>query len=102
MLLPTELYWMFGIPGVLCGMTLLGVLYFYVWQGLMRRAARGLVASVALFAQLVDSAALESTHTIYAISVPIVLLVYVVFLDHLQHHYFPRLSSMKVRNRTSS
>src|SRR5262249_28754540 len=51
MLLPTELYWMFGIFGVLGGMMLLSVIYFFIWRDLMRRAARGLVASGALFAQ---------------------------------------------------
>lgn len=102
MMLPTELYWMFGILGVLIGMPLLGMLYFYIWKYLIRRAVRGLVSSVALFALLTSSAALESTHAIYAISGPIILLVYVVVYDCLKRLFFPGLSPMAVRKPASS
>lgn len=101
MMLPTELYWMFGVWGVFVGMPALGILYFYIWRGLMRRAERGLIASVALFAQLISSAALESNHTIYAISSPIILFIYVLSLEQVQRHFFPGLSPRPISNRAS-
>jgi hypothetical protein len=102
MMLPTELYWMFGILGVLFGMSLLAVLYSYIWRFLIRLVDRGPVHSVALFALLMSSGVLESTHTIYAISGPIILLVYVVIFDYLQRHFFPWLSPMEVKKRAST
>jgi len=102
MMLPTELYWMFGIFGVLFGMALLAVLYFYTWRYLMRRAIRGLVPLVALFGLLATAGGLESIHTIYAISSPIILVVYVVAFNRLQRLFSPGLSRMGVKKRGAS
>lgn len=85
MMLPTELYWMFGITGVVLGMTAIAALYFFVWKFLLRKSARGLVPLVALFALLARSGGgLEEIHTIYAISSPIILVAYVIFFDYGQ------------------
>lgn len=84
MMLPTELYWMFGILGVFCGMSLLAMLYFYIWRFIVRRAIHGLVPMVALFGMLARSADLDNIHIIYAISSPIILVGYVVFIDSIQ------------------
>lgn len=102
MMLPTELYWMFGIFGVLFGMALLAVLYFYTWRYLMRRAIREMVPLVALFGLLATAGGLESIHTIYAISSPIILVVYVVAFERLQRLFSPRLSRMGVKKRGAS
>jgi hypothetical protein len=82
-LLPTELYWMFGLPGVLIGMTALAMLYFHVWRFMIKESGKGIVPAVAIFALLGRTSGLEEMHTIYAISSPIILVVYVVFFDRL-------------------
>lgn len=77
MLLPTELYWMFGPLGVFLGMVIIAVLYFVVWRTLLARSTRSLIMMGALFALLARSANLEDITTVYAVSGPIILLVYV-------------------------
>jgi hypothetical protein len=91
-MLPTELYWMFGVLGVVVGMAFLSVLYFVVWERLLRRSRTGLVPMFALFALLARSAGMEEIHTIYAISGPVILLVYVIIFDWLQKRLMPGLS----------
>ncbi|PUE17940.1 hypothetical protein [Limnohabitans sp. WS1] len=78
MMLPTELYWMFGVAGVLIGMSLLAVLYFNAWIFLLKKSTNNVIASLALFALLARSSGLEEVHTIYAISSPIILVGYVL------------------------
>ncbi|BAL23241.1 hypothetical protein [Azoarcus sp. KH32C] len=89
MMLPTELYWMFGIPGVLIGMGLLGWLYFATSRYLIQRATLHLIPLVGYFAFLARASGLQEIHTIYAASSPIVLLVYVMIFDRLQRAFFP-------------
>lgn len=81
MMLPTELYWMFGLLGVICGMSLIAVLNFRVWQRLLRESSTGVIPTFALFAMIARASGLEEIHTIYAISSPIILIVYVIVLD---------------------
>lgn len=103
MMLPTELYWMFGTAGVVLGMAVMAVLYFWTWRLLLRRSARGLVPLVALFALLARSGGgLEEIHTIYAISSPLILLVYVVLFDFAQRILMPVLAGRVVRRRVGS
>ena len=83
-MLGTELYWMFGVSGVLLWVPLLGMLYAWCWQRLMTLGASGTVALVGLFALLVRASELEATHTIYAVAEPIVYLVYLLGLYWLQ------------------
>ena len=92
MMLPTELYWMFGVIGVVVGMAFLSVLYFVVWERLLRLSRTGLVPMFALFALLARSAGMEEIHTIYAISGPVILLVYVIVFDWLQKRLMPGLT----------
>ena len=92
MMLPTELYWMFGLRGVVFGMSFLAVLYFVVWERLRRLSRTGLVPMLALFALLARSAGMEEVHTIYAVSAPVILLVYVIAFDWLQKLLMPGLS----------
>lgn len=94
MMLPTELYWMFGWAGVIGGMALLGWLYFACWRFLLVRASRSLIPLVALFALLARSGGLEGIHTIYAVSSPIILVVYVLIYEQLQRFFFPKLSRL--------
>jgi hypothetical protein len=101
MMLPTELYWMFGTLGVIGGMAVLAWLYFRVWRYLWRRSARDIIPLVALFALLARSSGLEGIHTIYAISSPIILVVYVILFDHLQRRFFPTLTRMAGRQRVA-
>jgi hypothetical protein len=103
MMLPTELYWMFGIGGVILGMAMIAVLYFFTWKFLLRRSARGLLPLVALFALLARSGGgLEEIHTIYAISSPIILTVYVVLFDYAQRILTPVLAGRALRRRVGS
>lgn len=92
MMLPTELYWMFGLVGVVLGMAFLGVLYFIIWESLRKLSRTGLIPMFALFSLLARSAGMEEIHTIYAISGPVILLVYVIFFDLLQKLLMPGLS----------
>jgi hypothetical protein len=92
MMLPTELYWMFGLLGVVPGMAFLALLYFVVWERLRRLSRTGLVPMFALFALLARSAGMEEVHTIYAVSAPVMLLVYVIVFDWLQKLLMPGLS----------
>ena len=85
-------YWMFGPRGVVFGMIFLAVLYFVVWERLRRLSRTGLVPMLALFALLARSAGIEEIHTIYAVSVPVILLVYVIIFDWLQKLLMPGLS----------
>jgi hypothetical protein len=91
MMLPTELYWMFGIMGVIIGMALIALLYFLTWRYILRQSATGLSPMLALFVLLGRSAELEASHTIYVVSSPPILLVYVLALDKLQKIVFPKL-----------
>ncbi len=102
MMLPTELYWMFGIFGVLLGMPLLAMLYFYTCRFLIQGRIRGPVSLVAFFSLLALSSGLEGIHTIYAISSPIILMIYVIVFDHLQRLFFPKLSRMNEKKRVPS
>ena len=96
MMLPTELYWMFGPLGVVLGMPFLALLYFVVWERLRRLSRTGLVPMLALFALLARSADMEEVHTIYAVSAPVILLVYVIVFDWLQKLWMPGLSVRRV------
>ena len=89
MMLPTELYWMFGLAGVVLGMALLSVIYFNVWRFMLKKSKTSIIFSVAPFAMLGRSG-MEEVHTIYAVSSPIILAVYVLGLDFLQRRLFPR------------
>lgn len=81
MMLATELYWMFGVAGVVVGMALISFWYFRVWNFLIAKSRVNLIATLALFALLARSAGMEELHTIYAISSPIILLVYVLLFS---------------------
>jgi hypothetical protein len=82
--LPTELYWSFGLTGVLVGVPLLAGLYFLVWRRLAVLARDGVVPLLALFALLARSAALEDTYLIYAVSSPLMVLIGVEVIRRLQ------------------
>jgi hypothetical protein len=103
MMLPTELYWMYGIVGVSLGMLLLAVLNFHIWRYLNLKAAQGrMVPSVALFALLANAIVLEPSAVIYAFSGPVILLVYVIIFDQLQRLFMPRFSLTNTKNQSSS
>ena len=87
MMMPTELYWMFGLPGVVLGMAVLSLLYFKVWSYLVQASNNRLVPLVALFAMLARAGGMEEIHTIYAISSPIIFLVYVLVFDKLHRTF---------------
>lgn len=81
MRLPTELYWSFGPFGVLIGMVVVAVVYFYSWLHLLKGAKASTIPMVALFALLVQATMLEGLFAIYAVSGPLILLVYVKALQ---------------------
>jgi hypothetical protein len=83
-MLPTELYWMFGLPGVMIGMGVIGLLYQSVWRYLLSLSSTGIVPSVALFAILMKAGSLEGAHTIYALTTPVILVIYIRALDIFQ------------------
>jgi hypothetical protein len=88
MMLPTELYWMFGVIGVIIGMGLLSILYFRVWNYLLAGSNSGIVPILAMFYMLARSSGLEEIHTIYAISSPIILLAYVFIWNFFKKTFF--------------
>lgn len=92
MMLSTELYWTFGIFGVIVGMALLAVLYFYTWRYLVQRSTRGLASLMACFYLLAGLYNFESGSVIGTISSPIILLVYVILFDYFQKIFFPNLT----------
>lgn len=88
MMLPTELYWMFGLMGVVLGMAFISFLYFKVWRFLVQASTNRLIPAVALFVLIARSSGMEEVHTIYAVSSPIILVVYVLIFDWLQRTFF--------------
>ncbi|MCK6395843.1 hypothetical protein [Zoogloea sp.] len=88
MMLPTELYWMFGVPGVVIGMGLLGWIYFSSSRFLIKKAEFGIVPLVGYFAFLSRASGLQEIHTIYAVSSPLIFIVYVVAFDRIQRVFF--------------
>lgn len=90
MMLPTELYWMMGLLGVVVGIATLAALNFFVWRHLSRRAGTGTVPVIALFGVLLTTISLEGTSTIYAYSSPIIWLIYIKIFDYLDRHLFAR------------
>ncbi len=97
MMLPTELYWMFGWLGVLFGMTMLGILYAWCWKFLLTNSAWGALPSAALFAFVVRAVNLEESHALYANAEPITLVVYVYGLHWVQRMAFPELRASQRR-----
>ena len=81
MMLPTELYWMFGVSGVVIGIGLMAVLYFNVWNFLVKKSRKSIIPLLALFVMLARSSGLEEIHTIYAISSPVILVFYVLIFS---------------------
>lgn len=90
---PAELYWEFGPLGVLIGMALITAINFLVWTRLLKWARSNVVPLVALFAILIAGSQLEGTFVVYALSAPIILLVYVAAL-----RFVHRLWVVKFRN----
>lgn len=99
MMLPTELYWMFGVPGVALGMAFIAAIYFYASRLLMHMAARRIVPLVGYFAFLARAGGLQEIHTIYAISSPVILFAYVYGFDWLQRRFFPQRISKQYKKR---
>jgi hypothetical protein len=89
MMLPTELYWMFGAAGVVVGMIFFALLYSACWRMLWKLSASGAIPAVAMFAMLARSSNLEEVHTIYAFASPIMLIVYVIVFDRVQKLLWP-------------
>lgn len=95
MMLPTELYWMFGIAGVIMGTVILSFLYFQIWRYLVYRSVNDLIPLVALFALLSRSANLESDTTVYAYSSIIIFALYVLFFEQCRKLIILILSAKK-------
>lgn len=74
-MLGTEMYWMFGGPG-LSLILLLGALYRFVWGRMQTMAGRGVVGVAAMYSLFGEAIRFEETHVIYAIGTPIVFLFY--------------------------
>jgi hypothetical protein len=91
MMLATELYWMFGVAGVLFGMAVLSVLYFTVWRVLLKASVKGLLPKLAMFALVARAGGMEEVHTVYAVSSPIILLIYVLVLNTLLEIVVPKV-----------
>jgi hypothetical protein len=101
MMLPTELYWMFGVMGVVLGMGIIAVLNFSVWQYLFIGSRVGIVPMLAMFATLARSSGLEEIHTIYAISSPVILLIYVYIWNKFALIFMPNNRWTSETNRSS-
>lgn len=81
MMLPTELYWMFGELGVVLGMITICVIYFSVSRMLVSLSGSGVIPLIGLFAFLSRASGLQEIHTIYAVSSPFILVVYIFIFD---------------------
>ena len=92
MMLPTELYWMFGEFGVIVGMVVIAFLYFYTYKYIFKISKTGVFPVLSLFYMLIQVTTFESSHTIYVLSSPAILIVYTLGLDKLQKTFFPKLS----------
>lgn len=97
MMLPTEMYWMYGWAGVFVGMTLLGLLYAWCWKNLIKLSASSLIGLLALFAYVIRAGNLEGTHSLYAIAEPITFLVYIFGLNWIVRFVRPRWIRFTVR-----
>lgn len=98
MMLPTEMYWMYGWGGVVVGMTSLGLLYAWCWKVLITLSATSFIGLMALFAYVIRAGNLESTHSLYAIAEPITFLVYILGLNWIVQFARPRWLRLTVRN----
>ncbi|MDS4020246.1 MAG: hypothetical protein RKR03_07015 [Candidatus Competibacter sp.] len=97
MMLPTEMYWMYGWVGVVVGMILLGLLYAWCWKMLIKLSTSSLIGLLALFAYVIRAGNLESTHSLYAIAEPITFLVYIFGLNWMVQFVSPRWIRLTVR-----
>ena len=88
----TELYWMFGAAGMVACTILITFLLFYVYRHLFRKSGTGPAYLGGLYCMLMMTPMFEEESTIYVLSSPIILLVYVAILDRLQKVAFPSLS----------
>lgn len=62
-------------------MSLIALLYFNVWNLLIRKSRTSIFAMLGLFVLLARSSGLEEVHTIYAISGPIIVVAYVFIVS---------------------
>ncbi len=75
-MLGTETYWMLGVPGLVL-LAALGAMYAMIWQTLAALSARAVMGIAGMYAMLGAAVRFEESHVIYAISSPIITLVYV-------------------------
>ena len=78
-MLGTEAYWMFGVAGLLLILGL-GLLYALIWRKMVSLSERGLMGFAGMFAFLGSAVRFEELNVVYAISAPIITLIYVYFL----------------------
>ena len=83
MMLPTELYWEFGALGVLLGMALITAILFFCWMRLLKGAETSVISIVALFTLAIQGSGVQGMFAIYAISGPLILLIYVLVFRFL-------------------
>ena len=76
MLLPTEFYWMFGYAGVVIGSILLALVYFGCMRALLALGRKDPVALMTAFSLLLMAPTMEASHTIYAVSAPVILVIF--------------------------
>jgi hypothetical protein len=92
MMLFTELYWMFGAAGMVAWTAFITILLFAVYRYLVKKSTTGPAYLGGLYCMLMMTPMFEEQSTIYVLSSPIILLVYVAILDKLQKVALPTLS----------
>lgn len=90
MMLGTELFWMYGVMGVLVGMLGLGALYAATWRALAAETDTSVLSLASVLAFLVMAIRLEESAVIYAISAPVIFLGYVKAIAFGERVFFAR------------
>jgi hypothetical protein len=76
MMLGTELFWMYGVFGVIIGMLALGAIHAITWKALIAQSDRSAISMASVLAFLTMAIRFEETAAIYAFSAPLIFLAY--------------------------
>ena len=88
-MLGTELYWMYGVAGVLFGATFLGLLYAACWRALLSLGPTNALVPVGAFVLSIHAISLQEKSTIFAFSQYPTQFVYILFLCWVLGRFAP-------------
>lgn len=85
----TEFYWMAGWGGTIAGMLILGVMYAVSWRLLKYMGQTSIVMRIGAVSMLFGAMRLEETHAIFAITAPLLIILYLLPFGILEMMLFP-------------